>query len=107
MNAWGAISTQGNQLDLKITFLSPFKINKPNESDLSSGSCQKQLETQAIQQSFQLGLVGLFEFLEQLITAFNDAVQRFFGSFLASPNLFEFFVFNGADLNIIAQANTT
>jgi len=74
MKAWGAMSTQGNQFDLKITFLSPFKINKPNERGLSSGSCQKQLENQALQQTNRLRLVGLFEFLEQLIAAFDNAV---------------------------------
>jgi hypothetical protein len=37
MTLCGAINTQGNHLDLKITFLSLFKIIKPNEMSVSLG----------------------------------------------------------------------
>ena len=40
-----------------------------------------------------------------LITTFHNVIQRFFGGLFAVPHLFQFFVFHGANLHVVAQAN--
>ena len=52
-------------------------------------------------------LVGFLETLELVVTARHDRVQRFLGGFLAAPDLLQFFVFDAADLYIVAQADAT
>ena len=49
--------------------------------------------------------IGFFKSHQQLVAAFDDGIQSFFGGFFATPDLFEFFVFNGANLHIVAQAD--
>ena len=52
-------------------------------------------------------LVGFLETLELVVTARHDRVQRFLSGFLAAPDLLQFFVFDAADLYIVAQADAT
>ena len=86
---WGAISTQGSQLDRKKTRFSTIQSSSMAGNAPAMGS--------------RLLLVGFLKTLQQFIAAFDNRVKRFIGGFFAAPDLLQFFIFNGADLHIVAE----
>ena len=82
MTTWGAISTQGSQADL-------------NTTRFSAAIC-----------CYGCGLftlVGFFKTHQQFVAPFDNGVQRFLGRLFAGQDVFELFVLDVADLNIVAQ----
>jgi hypothetical protein len=105
----GANSNQGNQAERKTTFFSI--INRESARVLQSYFAIKIIAARACCMRLvaiiysKSALVGLLETLQQVIAAFDDGIQCFFGALFASPDLLKFFVFHGANLHVIAQAD--
>jgi len=52
-------------------------------------------------------LVGFFKALKLFVATLDGSIQSIFGLLLATPNAFELFINDGANLNEVAQTHAT